>query len=78
MLFRSAGSWQVAAAMNIEGAALMRLERYAEAEPLLVGSQEGLKSAPIPNLADQGRLRLVELYRRWGKTAEAAKVSAAD
>jgi len=34
--------------MNVEGAALMRLNRFAEAEPLLVGSQEGLKTAPIP------------------------------
>ena len=71
-----AGSWQVAAAMNVEGAALMRLNRFAEAEPLLVGSQEGLKSAPIPNLADRGRLRLIELYQRWGKTAEVTKLRA--
>jgi tetratricopeptide (TPR) repeat protein len=68
------GSWQVAAAMNVEGAALMRMGRYVEAEPLLVGSQEGLKSAPIPNLSDRGRLRLIELYERWGKPGEVQKL----
>jgi tetratricopeptide (TPR) repeat protein len=71
-----AGSWQVAAAMNVEGAALMRLDRFAEAEPMLVGSQEGLKSAPIPNLADRGRLRLIELYQRWGKPDQVQKLRA--
>jgi hypothetical protein len=62
--------------MNIEGAALMRMGRYSEAEPLLVGSQEGLKSAPIPNLADVGKLRLIELYQRWGKPEMVAKLRA--
>jgi hypothetical protein len=60
--------------MNIEGAALARLGRYAEAEPLLVGSQQGLAKAPIPNLAALGRQRLIELYERWGKLAEAQKL----
>ena len=60
--------------MNVEGAALMRMERFAEAEPMLVGSQAGLKSAPIPNLADRGRLRLIELYERWGKPEEVRKL----
>jgi len=70
------GSWQIAAAMNIEGAAMMRLNRFTDAEPLLVGSQEGLKSAPIPNLADRGRLRLIELYQRWGKPDQVQKLRA--
>jgi tetratricopeptide (TPR) repeat protein len=72
-----AGSWQIAAAMNVEGAALMRMNRYAEAEPMLVGSQEGLKLAPIPNLADRGRLRLIELYQRWGKPEQVRALRAA-
>jgi tetratricopeptide (TPR) repeat protein len=71
-----AGSWQVAAAMNVEGAALMREGRFAEAEPLLVLSQEGLKAAPIPNLAERGKLRLIELYERWGKPDQVAKLRA--
>jgi len=69
-------SWQVAAAMNVEGAALMRQGQYAAAEPLLVDSQEGLKAAPIPNLAERGKLRLIELYERWGKPEQVAKLRA--
>jgi len=41
---------------------------------LLVASQAGLKNAPIPNLADRGKLRLIELYQRWGKPELATKV----
>ena len=63
--------------MNVEGAALMRMGRYAEAEPLMVASQAGLKAAPIPNLADRGRLRLIELYERWGKPEEVQKLRTA-
>ncbi|HET7202674.1 MAG TPA: toll/interleukin-1 receptor domain-containing protein [Steroidobacteraceae bacterium] len=70
------GSWQVSAAMNVEGAALMRAGRYAEAEPLLVNSLEGLKVAPIPNLAERGKLRLIELYQRWGKPEQVARLRA--
>ena len=71
-----AGSWQIALAMSVEGAALTRLGRYAEAEPLLRESQDGLQDAPIPKLAERGRLRLIELYERWGKPAEAQKLRA--
>ena len=71
-----ADSWQVSFAMNVEGAALTRLGRFKEAEPLLLASQEGLANAPIPNLARIGKQRLVELYERWGKPAEAQKVRA--
>jgi tetratricopeptide (TPR) repeat protein len=71
-----AGSWQIAAAMNIEGAALARMHRYSEAEPMLVGSLDGLQKAPIPNLAARGKMRLIELYQRWGKTAEVARLRA--
>jgi tetratricopeptide (TPR) repeat protein len=69
-----ADSWQIAAASNVEGAALTRLGKFKEAETLLVASQEGLAKAPIPNLAEMGKQRLVELYERWGKPAEAQKV----
>jgi hypothetical protein len=63
--------------MNVEGAALMRLGRYAEAEPLLVDSQEGLKTSSLPYLADKGRLRLIELYQRWGKPEQVQKLRSA-
>jgi serine/threonine-protein kinase len=66
-------SWQVAAAMNTEGAALVRLGSYAQAEPLLLASRAGLEQAPVPGLAERGRVRLVELYTAWGRPEEAAK-----
>jgi hypothetical protein len=50
------------------------MNRVAEAEPTLVGSTAGLKLAPIPNLADRGRLRLIEFYQRWGKPDEVQKL----
>jgi tetratricopeptide (TPR) repeat protein len=71
-----AGSWQIAAAMSIEGGALTQMGRYSEAEPLLVGSLDGLKVAPIPNLSARGKERLVELYQRWGKKDEVARLRA--
>ena len=54
------GSWQIALALAAEGAALMRMERFAEAEPLMVAAQRDLPKAPLPYLADKSKLRLVE------------------
>ena len=71
-------SWQVAAAMNTEGAALSRLGNYPDAERLLLASRDGLGQAPIPDLPEKGRLRLLDLYTSWGKPAEAAKYRSAD
>jgi hypothetical protein len=64
-------SWQVAAAKSTEGAALMRLHRYAEAEPLLRSSVPALGDSPIPGLQQTTRQRLVELYLAWGRPKEA-------
>jgi hypothetical protein len=50
------------------------MNRFAEAEPMLVGSRAGLKLAPSPNLAGRGRLRLIELYQRRGKPDEVQKL----
>jgi hypothetical protein len=50
------------------------MNRFAEAESMLVGSQAGLKLLPIPNLADRGRRRLIERYQRWGKPDEVQKL----
>ena len=66
-------NWQVAAAMNTEGAALEKLGKYADAERLLLASRGGLEKAPIPDLPAKGRERLLELYTAWGKPAEAQK-----
>jgi tetratricopeptide (TPR) repeat protein len=65
------GSWQVANAMSVAGAALTRLGRYAQAEPLLRDSQPGLAGAPVPGLAERGRQRLADLYQRTGRPEEA-------
>jgi tetratricopeptide (TPR) repeat protein len=70
------GSWQIAMAMNVEGAALMHMGRYAAAEPYLVGSQADLGKAPMPFLAKHGKQYLIELYQRWGKPEEVAKLRA--
>ena len=71
------GSWQIALALAAEGAALMRMERFAEAEPLMVAAQRDLPKAPLPYLADKAQLRLIELYHRWGKPDEVQKLRAA-
>ena len=71
------GSWQIALALDVEGAALMRMGRFAEAEPLMVASQRDLQAAPLPYLADKSKLRLIELYHRWGKKDEVRKLRAA-
>ena len=55
----------------------MRMGRYAEAEPLMLASQRDLQKAPLPYLADKSKLRLIELYHRWGKPDEVRKLRAA-
>jgi len=66
-------SWQVAAAMNVEGAALAGTGQFKDAEQLLLASRAALGQAPIPDLAEKGRLRLLQLYTEWGKPDEANK-----
>jgi len=66
-------AWQIAFAMNAEGAAQEKLGKYEEAERLLLASRDGLDKAPLPGLPEQGRVRLVELYNAWGKPEQAAK-----
>ena len=67
-------AWQVAAAINTEGAALTQLKDYPGAERLLLESLAGLGKAPIPNLEDRGRERLADLYTAWGKRGRGAQV----
>jgi hypothetical protein len=71
-------SWQVAAAMNVKGAALTQLRKFPEAERLLLDSRDALGQSPIPNLAEKGRIRLADLYAAWGKPGEAAKYRRTD
>ena len=67
------GHWQIAAAKNAEGAALAGIGDFERAEPLLLSSLPDLERAPIPNLAEEGRKRLADLYVAWGRPGEAAK-----
>jgi eukaryotic-like serine/threonine-protein kinase len=57
------------------GVALMALERYAEAEPLLLRSNSRLEASPIrqPRLLAESRASLADLYRRLGRVADAAR-----
>lgn len=69
--------WRTAWAASVQSAALVRLGRYDEAEPILLSSRDTLRSEP-----DSGSMKiyvqktngyLADLYRDWGKPDEAAK-----
>lgn len=69
-----AGHYLIASSESILGEYLTLARRFAEAEPLLVGSEQALvasrgETAPIVRDA---RERLVALYEAWGKPREAA------
>jgi hypothetical protein len=63
--------------MSLLGAALSGEGRYAEAEPLVVGGYEGMKSREatfLPryrNLLQAAEKRLVRFYEDWGKPEQA-------
>jgi tetratricopeptide (TPR) repeat protein len=68
--------------MSLLGSALAGQKKFAEAEPLLVEGYEGIKERQerIPFLwrtrrPAQALARVVELYKAWGKPAEAEKWS---
>jgi hypothetical protein len=63
----------VAAATSAEGAALAGQGQYAEAEPMLLSSLEGLANAPIPDLLPRTKATLANLYTAWGKPESARK-----
>jgi hypothetical protein len=68
--------WQVAMAMNAEGAALAELGEYENAESLLLSSLPKLQGSPLPGLEKTGRARLAALYTMWGKPDKAGKYRA--
>ncbi|MDX1405843.1 MAG: toll/interleukin-1 receptor domain-containing protein [Woeseiaceae bacterium] len=70
--------WLVAYASSAEGAALVQLGSYTEAEPLLLASMEPLELALIPGAAKQHRLRLADLYAGLGRPGEEAKYRTAN
>jgi hypothetical protein len=63
--------------MSQLGLALARQEKYAEAEPLLIGGYEGLKAreatipAPQTKELNAAAKRIVPFYRAWGKKDKA-------
>lgn len=67
--------WRWAAVNRTLGVTLTGLRRYAEAEPVLIGSYELMRA----KRGDHNRTtllnarRLVELYQAWGKTAPAQR-----
>ena len=70
-----AGHWLIASMDGSLGEVLTLDGRYAEAEQLLLGAEARaleVRGATSTAVADQ-RQRLVALYTRWGKPAEAAK-----
>jgi eukaryotic-like serine/threonine-protein kinase len=69
--------WSTFEARSLLGASLMGEQKYAEAEPLIIGGYEGL-SARAAKLPTKSKMRLseaaervVRLYEAWGKKEKA-------
>jgi tetratricopeptide (TPR) repeat protein len=69
------GHWRTAMAASAEGAALVKLALYQDAEALLLSSHKVLTDSAtgLPLAAEQSQFRVAELYRAWGKPGEANK-----
>jgi serine/threonine protein kinase/tetratricopeptide (TPR) repeat protein len=74
------GAWTTFRAQSLLGIVLLKQEKYAAAEPLLVQGYDGLKArrAQIPPLFARQRVgeagqRVVRLYEAWGRTEKAAE-----
>jgi hypothetical protein len=67
--------WRTASAASAEGAALAGLEKYAEAEDLLVDSVRILQNdaGALPFFVANAKRWLAELYLAMGRSEEAAK-----
>jgi tetratricopeptide (TPR) repeat protein len=72
------GHWRTALAASAEGAALAGLQRYAEAEKLLLDSYTVLSNdtRAMQTLVETAGERLVSLYEAWGKPEKAAEILA--
>ncbi len=74
-----AAPWMTATARSQLGAALIQLQRFAEAEPLVVGGYEGLRQdeqhIPASNrqIVDRAGEHLVQLYTDWGRPTQAGE-----
>jgi hypothetical protein len=69
----TAGDWRIAQAQSLLAAALLAQHREAEAEPLMLAADRGLK--PVPGRQAQeraaNRARLAALYEKQGNAARA-------
>ena len=72
--------WRAIHALNLLGAALLGQKKHAEAEPLLVRANQGLKqretNLPAPwrvGLLNQAAERIVQLYDDSGESHKAAE-----
>jgi tetratricopeptide (TPR) repeat protein len=70
--------WPTFETRGLLGGGLLGRKKFAEAEPLLLGSYEGLKArearipAPERKRLTQAGDRIIRLYEEWGKPDEAA------
>ena len=65
--------WRTAEARGMVGAMRLRAGRFAEAEPDLLSAYEALQTLRGPTAPETSavRVRLVELYERWNRHAQA-------
>jgi tetratricopeptide (TPR) repeat protein len=71
------GHWLTANAESLLGGCLTALERYAEAEPLLLHAHEVLRAAPdVPRPRRWQALdRVLRCYQAWGRPEKAVEVA---
>jgi tetratricopeptide (TPR) repeat protein len=73
------GDWQRFRAESLLGASLAGRKKFAEAEPLLLDGYQGMEARKdriaVPDWyhLDRAREWIVELYKAWGKPAQAAE-----
>ena len=73
------GDWQRFRAESLLGASLAGQKKFAEAEPLLLDGYQGMEARKdriaVPDWyhLDRARVWIVELYKAWGKPAQAAE-----
>jgi tetratricopeptide (TPR) repeat protein len=70
--------WSIGAAKSLLGASLAALGRYSDAETVLLEARRDLEALSPPPLREvqTATTRLVDLYRAWGKAAEADRYRA--
>jgi hypothetical protein len=72
-----AGHPLIEIARSTLGRCLARQGRYEEAEPLLTGPLDALSGHASERVEKLLRGRVVELYRAWGRPADARRVAEA-